>query len=197
MSCTGCATPTTCASSPPSLQAATTADESGPPTATGRADSQEWAGELARLLVEIHHTIQAGKDNQAVALSPSLLATYQARYDAIITAGHSQNPPTAGRRQSKAANLLARLDTQRADVLRFATDWTVPFDNNLAERDIRMVKIRQKISGCLRTTSGAEAFCALRSYLSTARKQGHNALDVLHQLTDDQPWIPQPQARSC
>jgi len=122
---TGCATPTTCASSPPSLQAATT-DHNKP------GHGQEWAGELARLLVEIHHTIQAGKDNRAVALSPSLLATYQTRYDAIITAGHSQNPPTAGRRQSKAANLLARLDTQRADVLRFATDWTVPFDNNLA-----------------------------------------------------------------
>jgi len=158
-------------------------------------EGQEWAGEMARLLVEIHHTIRAGRDNGAAALSPSLLATYQARYDTILTAGHEQNPAAAGRRQSKAANLLARLDTQRADVLRFATDWTVPFDNNLAERDIRMVKIRQKISGGLRTTSGAEAFCALRSYLSTARKQSHNTLDVLRQLTDGQPWIPQP--RTC
>lgn len=141
----------------------------------------------------MHHTVQAGKDAGASALSETLLATYQIRYDAVITAGHGQNPATAGRRNSKAANLLARLDTQRADVLRFATDWTVPFDNNLAERDIRMVKIRQKISGCLRTTAGAEAFCALRSYLSTARKQDHNALDVLRQLTDGQPWIP----RTC
>lgn len=171
------------------------ATQDGTPAAAGGADSQDWAGAMSRLLVEIHHTVRDGRDLGASAVSDALLATYQRRYQAIITAGHDQNPPTAGRRQSKAANLLARLDTQHADVLRFATDWTVPFDNNLAERDIRMVKIRQKISGCLRTTSGAEAFCALRSYLSTARKQGHNALDVLRQLTDGQAWIPQP--RTC
>jgi len=77
-------------------------------------------------------------------------------------------------------------------VLRFATDWRVPFDNNLAERDIRMVKLRQKISGCLRTHAGAQAFCTLRSYLSTAAKNGHNSLDVLRQLTDGHPWLPEP-----
>lgn len=171
------------------------ATQDGTPAAAGSADSQDWASAMSRLLVEIHHTVRSGSDHGASALSAALLATYQTRYDAIITAGHSQNPATAGRRNSKAANLLARLDTQRVDVLRFATDWSVPFDNNLAERDIRMVKIRQKISGCLRTTTGAEAFCALRSYLSTARKQGHNALDVLRQLTEGQPWIPDP--RTC
>ncbi|MER7007611.1 transposase, partial [Dactylosporangium sp. NPDC000555] len=76
------------------------------------------------------------------------------------------------------------------DVLRFAHDLRVPFDNNLAERDIRMVKLRQKISGGLRTWTGAETFCAVRSYLATARKHGVNALDALTQLHNGQAWTP-------
>jgi hypothetical protein len=66
----------------------------------------------------------------------------------------------------------------------------VPFDNNLAERDIRMVKLRQKISGGLRTWAGAETFCAIRSHLSTARKHGMNALAALTQLHNGRTWMP-------
>ena len=93
-----------------------------------------------------------------------------------------------------AVNLLDRLDTHRDDVLRFAADFSVPFTNNLAEQDIRMVKIRQKISGGLRTMNGARIFCALRSYLSTARKNGQHNLTVLRQLHQGQPWLP---AQTC
>ncbi len=75
-------------------------------------------------------------------------------------------------------------------MLRFADDFRVPFENNLAERDIRMVKLRQKISGCLRTMSGAQTFCAIRSYLSTAAKQGQSAITVLRQLHEGQAWLP-------
>ncbi len=164
-------------------------------TATASGADQDWAARLAALLVEIHHTVEEGRSAGGQGLAPALLGAYQARYDRLIRAGHTANPPTPGRRNTVAANLLTRLDTQREDVLRFATDWRVPFDNNLAERDIRMVKIRQKISGCLRTHTGAQAFCTLRSYLSTARKQGRNALGVLRQLTDGQPWLPPP--RTC
>jgi transposase len=68
----------------------------------------------------------------------------------------------------------------------------VPFSNNQAERDLRMVKLQQKISGCWRTQAGAEAFLALRSYISTARKQGHNPLAVLRHLFEGRPWLPAP-----
>ncbi len=154
--------------------------------------AQDWAAGLAGLLVEIHDTVEAGRAAGGHGLAPQLLAAYQARYERLIRAGHTANPATSGRRNTIATNLLNRLDTQRHDVLRFATDWLVPFENNLAERDIRMVKLRQKISGCLRTQAGAQAFCALRSYLSTATKNGLNSLDVLRQLADGHPWLPEP-----
>lgn len=103
-------------------------------------------------------------------------------------------PPRTGKRGrpalGPAGSLLARLDTHRADVLRFATDFAVPFDNNQAERDIRMVKLQQKISGGWRTTDGAEAFLTVRSYLSTARKHGLGAMTVLRDLFTGNPWTP-------
>jgi hypothetical protein len=77
------------------------------------------------------------------------------------------------------------------EALRFAHDFRVPFDNNLSERDLRMVKLQQKISGCWRTNEGAERFLAIRSYLSTATKQGQRPLDVLRALATGQPWLPQ------
>jgi transposase len=89
--------------------------------------------------------------------------------------------------RSPAANLLARLDTHRDEVLRLLDDARVPFDNNQAERDLRMVKLQQKISGCWRTLAGAAAFLALSSYVSTARKQGMNPLVVLRQLFEARP----------
>jgi len=77
-------------------------------------------------------------------------------------------------------------------VLRFAHDLRVPFGNNQAEQDIRMVKLQQKISGCWRTPQGAERFLAVRSYISPARKHGHRPLAVLAQLATGQPWLPAP-----
>ena len=85
---------------------------------------------------------------------------------------------------------MLRLDNYADDVLRFATDFTVPFDNNLSERDVRMVKIAQKVSGGFRSNEGAKAFLAFRSYLSTAAKQGVNRLEALRQLFNDGPWMP-------
>jgi transposase len=107
-----------------------------------------------------------------------------------------RKPPRTARRgrgrRSPAARLLARLDAHRDEVLRSLEDSRVPFDNNQGERDLRMVKLQQKISGCWRTLAGAEAFLALRSYVATARKHGVNPLVVLRQLVAGHPWLPAP-----
>jgi transposase len=153
--------------------------------------TQTWAGDLTRLLGEIHATVRHAHHVGAHGLHEHLLDTYRHRYHTIIDTGQAANPSPAGHgARTPAANLLARLSGFWRDVLRFAYDLRVPFDNNLAERDIRMVKLRQKISGCLRSFTGAETFCAIRSYLSTARKHGHNALDALTQLHQDRAWLP-------
>ncbi len=157
---------------------------------------QAWAAAMAALLLELKGAVDAGKDAGQATLEPGILAGYRARYRQIIAAGYASNPEPArtgkrGRpRQGKARSLLLRLDRHEDDVLRFAHDFTVPFDNNQAERDIRMVKLQQKISGCWRTREGADAFLALRSYISTARKQGQGVLAVLRDAVRGEPWLP-------
>ena len=86
--------------------------------------------------------------------------------------------------------LARRLLDRQDDYLRFTTDWRIPPDNNGSERDIRMIKLRQKVSGCLRTLTGARQFCAIRSYLSTAAKHGRTFLDTLVMLAEGRPWMP-------
>jgi hypothetical protein len=93
-------------------------------------------------------------------------------------------------RRTRAQNLLLRLDEREVEVLRFAHDFQVPFDNDLCERDLRMVKRQQKISGCWRTRQGAERFLAIRSYLSTTRRQGRRPAEVLTMLAGGEPWLP-------
>src|SRR5205085_8297078 len=85
------------------------------------------------------------------------------------------------------ASLIKRLQRRRNEVLRLMTDTRVPFDNNGSERDLRMVKLQQKISGCFRTPAGARSFCRVRSYLSTARKQGHSLLYSLERVLAGKP----------
>jgi transposase len=148
---------------------------------------QTWAQDMIRLLCEINDTTRYARTVGAYALDEDLLARYRSRYQDLITANPAQ--PGNGA-QTPAVNLLARLRGFATDVPRFAHDLRVPFDNSQAERDIRMVKLRQKISGGLRTYTGAEIFCAIRSYLSTTRKQSINALDALTRLHNGQVWLP-------
>ena len=123
--------------------------------------------------------------------SDELLDKFTARYDRLARRAARLNPPPVAEgpdalakryrvvrvgRRDPARPLIQRLQTKRDQVLRFMTDFRVAFDNNAGERDIRMAKLRQKISGCFRTEEGAQAFCRTRSYLSSARKQGHSPL---------------------
>lgn len=101
---------------------------------------------------------------------------------------HEEHPATATTR-AKAQNLLIRVERHQPDVLHFAHDFTVPFGNNEAE-DIGMLKLQQKISGCWRTTTGARRFLTIRSYTSTARKNGIGALQALDAFTAGTPWQP-------
>jgi len=168
-------------------------------TAAAEIDGQAgWAEGLDRLVCEINATTIAARAAGADRLAPRLLAGYRRRYDQYIAAGWAANPDhtpgTRGRRRRPAhVNLLDRLDGHRDEVLRFAADLRVPLTNNGSEQDVRPVKIRMKIAGCLRTMAGAEAFCRLRSYLSTARKQGQTGFTVLRMLADGTPWMPAQQ----
>ena len=87
-------------------------------------------------------------------------------------------------------NLLDRLHKHKALVSAFMYDFRIPFDNILVERDVRMIKVQQKNSGCFGTEDGAQIFCALCSYISTARKHGLNATDAIYSAFLDQPFIP-------
>lgn len=163
-------------------------------------DTQTWASQMDQLLREIKDAVDQTKARGASALDERTLKRYRRRYGQIIRLGHTQNPPPTtrtGKRgpigRSKTANLHRRLDQHREQVLRFAHDFRVPFDNNLAERDLRMIKLQQKISGSWRTTPGAQGFLDLRSYISTARKHGRDLLDALTALAEQHPWLPAPE----
>lgn len=160
---------------------------------------QPWAEEMAQLLRSIKAEVAEAAD-ETRSLAPERLAHYEANYDAIVQQGFAANPPPQepptnkrGRpKQTPPKNLLDRLDQHRSGVLAFMYNFDIPFDNNLAERDIRMVKLKQKVSGSFRTKQGAQTFCDIRSYISTVRKQGANVIAALHDALTGQPFIPTP-----
>jgi transposase len=159
---------------------------------------QRWAGELSEWLSMACGQAARAREVGAERLGEAVVAGLLGRYQEILAKGHAANPPPrpAGRggrpKRTAAACLLDRLDVHRDEVCRFLEDLRVPPTNNQAERDIRMVKLVQKISGCWRTLPGAQAFLTVRSYVSTARKQGVNPLAALRQLFEGHPWLPAP-----
>jgi transposase len=151
---------------------------------------------MTGFLVGTHRQVQAAKARGHTSLDKETLEALWRGYEEILAAGDVQSParvhPKTGGRiaQTEPRRLLNRLGPHQDDVLRFATNFTVPFDNNQAERDIRMVKLRQKVSGCLRSTTGAEHFVNIRSVMSTARKQAVNEFEVLLDAFTGNSWIP-------
>ena len=152
-------------------------------------EKEDWAPRMQRLLRRACHATNLARE-QGVTLSPSFIALIERCYDHILMEGfafHEAQPAlisTARKRRGRVPrrtghNLLLRLRVRKVDVLRFLFDPAVPFTNNLAEQDARMMKLRQKISGGFRSVEGAEDFAVIRSLLSTARKQGWDLLQAL------------------
>lgn len=160
---------------------------------------------MASLLREIKAEVEQARASGRKSLSEVEQAQYFRRYDEIVRRGVELNPERESRRgkgqsraagggneqgripQTEARNLVARLERCREQVLRFMTDFSVPFDNNQAERDLRMIKLKQKIGGCVRSREGAREFCRIRSVISTARKQGQAVLGALEKVFRGQP----------
>jgi len=149
-----------------------------------------WATQAAEALTAmqalVSEAISAGKDS----IGPTALAEQVSRYRSAALIGVSQNRDRPGALARKHHALARRLLNRQDDYLRFTADFRAPPDNNGTERDIRMAKLKQKVSGCLRTMTGARQFCAIRSYLSTAAKHGLSFFDVLVMLTKGHPWMP-------
>lgn len=160
---------------------------------------QEWAKNMIDHLLAIKTAVDTALTSGIATIRDSDIDRFHGRYLKILEVGYAQNPPAEptpgpkrrGRpKQSKALNLLDRLRNHSDGVLAFMRDFSVPFDNNQPERDLRMMKLRQKISGTFRSLSALEGFCRIRGYVSTARKNGVNALEALRRAFAGDPFIP-------
>jgi transposase len=144
-----------------------------------------WATQAADALVAIQKLVA---DDTAVDTEALGIQIHAFRCATLI--GAAQTRARTGPIMAKHHALARRLVERHDDYLRFAHDPRVPADNNGSERDIRMIKLRQKVSGCLRTLTGAQQFCAIRSYLATAAKHGQHFFHTLVMLAEGRPWLP-------
>ena len=143
---------------------------------------QKWAAKMISLIFDIKEKVDLSKEH---ILKEDLISEFIRKYNKIIKQGYNANPPPkkTGKRgrpkKGKALCLIERMDSHREEILRFMKEKDVPFDNNLAERDLRMVKVRQKISGTFRNINRVEDYCRIRSYISTMKKQKKDVFTAL------------------
>ncbi len=155
----------------------------------------DWAQEMKQLLLDIKAAVgtagEAGKKRLASCRKDEFLR----QYDRIVSEAGKLYEPLQRKRgrattrrpkespiKAAARKLVNRLSAKRDEILRFMNDFRVPFDNNQAERDLRMLKVKQKISGCFRTEKGASEWCRVRSYVSTMKKQGHGVMETMRSV---------------
>jgi len=165
-------------------------------------DKQNWARDLIDHLIDIKDTVDRRKPI-CCKLDLVEINDFEERYDHIIEKAKLENPPPIAyypqglikkrgkKKKTKAQNLAERLDKYRREALAFMYDFGVPFDNNLAERDIRMMKVQQKISGTFRSWLGARIFCRIRGYISTVKKNSISVIDAIQGAFEGHPFIPE------
>jgi transposase len=164
-----------------------------------------WTQPLSALLLEIKEATSEARAAGHAQISEAAQGTYLRRYDRLVKKADKLNPlppQDAGGGSPRSRRppltpprrLVHRLSRRRDEVLRFMSDLAVPFTNNGSERDLRMVKVQQKVGGCFRTPEGARDFCRVMSYLSTARKQGHPLLYALERVLNGKPLTFSPVA---
>lgn len=167
--------------------------------AVGEMGGQSWAGQMAGVLQAMLH---GRHEHEARETTPSEeeFTQWQNQYEALLKIAEAENPmppepppqpdgkkKRGRKKKGKARNLFERFRDRTEEILAFFKDFRVPFTNNQAEQDIRMIKVQQKVSGCFRTKQGAERFARIRSYLSTMRKQGHNLFEGLQAAIEGSP----------
>jgi transposase len=159
-------------------------------TETGTADDVIWARQAIDALLELKQATDAARAAGHGSLDAEVREKHGRWFRDAAAAGIAINAARRGKLQKKRHALATRMRDRAEDYLRFANDLRVPFDNNPAEQVIRMSKLRIKVSGCMRCMGGAETFCAIRSYLATAARNGIGWLDALIRAAEGNPWIP-------
>ncbi len=159
-------------------------------------DGQKWAEPTKNLLIQIKKEIDVNWNAETV-LSLAKIHNFEAKYDETLKAGfeedYAKNIELYSQKKVKRSvslNLLNRLSGYKSQIFAFMYDFNIPFDNNLAERDLRMAKVKQKISGAFRSSAEAKVFTRIRVYVSAVRKQNKNALDCLKSIFTENPFDP-------
>ena len=156
-----------------------------------------WAKNMKRFLQISHKIVKRAKNRGQMELKEKHIRRLEQIYDNIVQSGHAFFPKiekvpkkTGQTKKPKSQNLLLRLEKYKEESIRFITNFQVPFDNNMAERDLRMIKVKQKISGTFMSRAGGKIFARIKGYISTVKKNGHNVMDELQNVFRGEAFVP-------